>query len=69
MITDSQSRKNPFLEVFKVRECWWGGGTSADHHKSSHLKVLLGGLCTGPAAEGDESHRRGGLPVLAGHLE
>jgi len=35
----------------------------------SLLKVLLGGLSAGPAAEGDESHRRGRLAILACHLQ
>ena len=35
----------------------------------AHLQVLLGRLGAGPAGEGDEAHRRGGLAVLAGHLQ
>jgi len=35
----------------------------------SLLQVLLGRLGAGPAGEGDEAHRGGGLAVLAGHLQ
>lgn len=35
----------------------------------AYLQVLLGRLGAGPAGEGDEAHRGGGLAVLAGHLQ